>query len=81
MMNSEPHHHRSKSKERYHDRRDDHSNHTYGGIWSVITVTKKQKHIKRYCKELTKYLEGRKIFESQETSNSTNIVDENFEIL
>ena len=28
-----------------------------------------------------KYLEEMKIFKSQETSNSTNIVDENFEIL
>ena len=38
----------------------------------------KKGHIKRYCQKLTKYLKRGKIFETQETSNSSNIVDEEF---
>ena len=39
----------------------------------------KKGHIRRYCEELTKHLEIRKNIESQEISNSTNIVGEEFD--
>ena len=39
----------------------------------------KKGHIRRYCEELTKHLETRKNLESQEISNSTNIVGEEFD--
>ena len=38
----------------------------------------KKGHIIKYYEELIKYLKARKNFEAEETSYSTNIVDEEF---
>lgn len=60
-----------------YDKRNDHSQSHFWGDLKGYYCHKKG-NIRRYCEELTKYLETRTNCESQETSNSINIIDEEF---